>query len=195
MTVEKEKDLFKLVQQNIADEWLLDSDGFPHRKAARVVILNPFDETYLIKGHDYADKTHCWWFTVGGGANFGESFRECACRELREETGLILAEDRLEGPVLFREATFNFVDETRKQDEYFYLLRVNAAEQKIIDSGEQRKLTILEQEVLDNAGWFSVDELQQFLLQGEKIYPNGFVWMLEKWLAGWDGEMQFLREE
>lgn len=185
----------ELVRENIAQEWPEDADGFPHRQAARVLIINPDNQTYLIRGHDYGDDAHCWWFTVGGGICPGEDFRQAAARELREETGLKIEPARLEGPVLFREATFYFALETRKQDEYFFILRVTHAEQQQIDAGIGRELTDLEQEVLEKAYWFTPDQLSEIETQGELVYPLGLAKMLANWVEGWDGKLLCVVED
>ncbi|PTK34607.1 hypothetical protein BUZ45_11670, partial [Staphylococcus hominis] len=94
------------ISDQIEQEWPLDAQGFPHRCAARVVIFDAQGEVYLIKGHDFADIHHAWWVTVGGGKMDGETDREAAARELTEETGLRVDQNRLVGPVLYRESIF-----------------------------------------------------------------------------------------
>lgn len=182
-----------LVKENIEQEWPLDAAGIPHRQAARVVLIDSNNETYLIHGHDYADTAHNWWFTVGGGLQ-GELLRDGAARELFEETGLQVDPTRLVGPVLFRKSTFKFLFETRKQDEYFFLLNITESERAHIDSGIGRALTELESEVLDGARWFAVNEISELLARGETVYPLGFAQMLQGWINGWDGKMLEIEE-
>jgi 8-oxo-dGTP pyrophosphatase MutT (NUDIX family) len=100
----------------LAHEWQPDADGVLRRSAARVVLFAPDGTTFLIRGHDFGDTNHWWWFTVGGGIARGESPRQGVLRELREETGLVASADRLVGPVLERHAEFHFALETRRQD-------------------------------------------------------------------------------
>ncbi|MDO5025684.1 MAG: NUDIX domain-containing protein [Trueperella sp.] len=171
-------------------EWPLDADGFPHRQAARTVVFDPDGKIFLIHGHDYDDPDHNWWFTPGGGLEPGESHRAGAARELREETGLIVDQQRLIGPVLERKSTFYFAAATRKQDELFYLLHVTATERQTIDSGAAAELTASEQELLDGAHWFTLAELAAIAAAGEAVYPVGLVEMAAEWLAGWDGVLK-----
>ncbi|WP_353066901.1 NUDIX hydrolase [Arcanobacterium hippocoleae] len=191
---ENKNETLSLVEENLKREWPLDADGFPHRKAARIVLINSLGQAYLIQGHDYFDLSHCWWFTVGGGLEPEEDLRDGALRELFEETGLRVEAERLAGPVLSRKATFHFARETRKQDELFFILRVSEAEQEVIDSGKGRALTALEKQVHDCEGWFSAAELVQLSQAGEKVYPTGFAQMLESWAISWDGVMREIAE-
>lgn len=171
----------------IEREWPLDADGYPHRQAARVVLINPAGETYLIHGHDVDDPNFKWWFTVGGGIMPGESAPAAAVRELAEETGLAAGAERLEGPVLFRQATFRFVGSVRKQDEQFFLLRLSAAEAQAVTEGKHRALTALEQHVLDENGWFSPAQIAALAAVGQYVFPQELASYLHKWLPGWDG--------
>lgn len=178
------------------NEWPLDDDGFPHRQAARVVVFDDAGHTFLTLGHDIDDGDHAWWFTVGGGLESGESLREGAARELREETGLRIEPDRLEGPVLYREATFYFTAVTRKQDEYFFLLRVSAAERCALESPDRGAWTELERAVLDEQRWWDLAELERAEASGRHaIYPRRFVEMAREWVNGWNGELIHVVED
>ena len=159
-------------REAIEYEWPLDSEGFPHRQAARILALRPDGAVFLIRGHDADSADYWWWFTPGGGIAPGETAREAAARELLEETGLSVCEKRLEGPVLYREATFNFIGSTRRQDEQFFLLRVSHDEASAMSSDDGRKLTELEEHVLDGSAWLSVDDIDSALSRGEHIFPE-----------------------
>ena len=110
----------------LGNEWARGPDGVLFRRAGRVVILDPDDRVLLIRGHDHGDPGHTWWFTVGGGREPGETSHDAAVREAREETGIALDPESVEGPVLTRSALFEFVAETCHQDEEFYVARVGA---------------------------------------------------------------------
>lgn len=173
----------------IAREWPLDEEGFPHRAAARVLLLNPSGEAYLIMGHDIDEPAFRWWFTPGGGIDAGEKVREAAVRELREETGWAADPERLEGPVLSRQATFRFVGSVRKQDELFFLLRVSEAEAAAVSAGIGRELTALEENVLEGAAWHSARQLAALQERGENVFPACLPELIARWARGWDGEL------
>lgn len=183
-----ETDLTAAAARDVAGNWPVDADGYPHRQAARVVLLDPCDRCFLIFGHDYADRNHCWWFTVGGGMENGESLRETAVRELAEETGLSVSVSRLIGPVLLRRCTFNFVREVRKQDETYFLLRVTQNEADLLLKGKNRNLTYLEKHVLDEYRWWTFAQMNRAQAAGTVIYPPGLARMCAHWARGWDGK-------
>src|SRR5260370_30073574 len=63
------------------------------RQAARVVLLNPANQIFLMQARDPADPGKGdWWEIPGGGIDRGESSTEAARRELYEETGITTAE-------------------------------------------------------------------------------------------------------
>lgn len=176
-------------------EWPLDADGFPHRSAGRCVVFNTRGQILMILGHDIDRPDYRWWFTPGGGLMEGESPAEGAARELTEETGLSVEPGRLEGPVLDRRSTFRFYYVTRKQDELFFLLHVNEAEEARIDSRAGARLTEQELELLDDIRWWDLDELAAAEESGELVFPVGLVQMARRWRSGWDGELIHAVEE
>lgn len=170
--------------------WPLDEDGIPHRQAARVILLDSEGNTYLIRGHDFGDAEHWWWFTVGGGLENQETSRQGAARELWEETGLTVDPDDLVGPVLYRQAEFQFCQVFARQDEYFFLYRVPSVRPQL----EAADLTELEKDVLDETRWFTATQLREIQDRGEVIYPLGLVDYLESWRRGWDGKCLEIEE-
>ncbi|WP_235001795.1 NUDIX hydrolase [Arcanobacterium ihumii] len=193
--VSQQNDIRDQVFQEMEREWPVDDDGFPHRQAARVVVIDSKGDVFLIKGHDFGDSNRSWWFTVGGGKANGESDRQAALRELQEETGLAVSEDRLEGPVLRRESTFRFVLRDVKQDEMFFLLRVTDAEKSTIDRDGNSSLTLIESEVLEEYRWWNLDELQAAIKDGETVYPVSFISLAKSWVQGWDGKLSELLDD
>ncbi len=163
-------------------EWPRDEAGYYHRQAARVVALNSRDELLLLRGHDFSDFEHWWWFTVGGGLEAGEDPRDGAVREFFEETGYRLSPDALVGPVLRRHATFDFHAMTCRQDELFFLTRLPGSPVFVRDG-----FTAVEQEVLDELKWWDLDALQREIAGGAVVYPLDLVSLARGWVRGWDG--------
>lgn len=159
-------------------EWVPGPDGILERDAARLIILNPAGEVYLVLGHDSGDLTHRWWFTVGGGIGPGESPREGAVRELEEETGLCVDPSRLAGPIIERTALFHFAREDRRQHEYFYVLTLS--EEECTHLGARRSLTELEREVLDEFRWWNLADLKA---SGFTYYPRALPRIIAHYLA------------
>lgn len=175
-------DTSESAQEYFASEWPLDSAGFHHRQAARVVAVNAQNETLLVRGHDFSDTSHWWWFTVGGGLQPGENPREGAVREFFEETGYRLVPQDLVGPVLRRHATFDFHSLTCKQDELFFFARIEG--KPLMNRKHQ---TETEKQVLDELKWWKLENLEQEIEQGTVVYPLNFVSLLRDCLNGWNG--------
>jgi 8-oxo-dGTP pyrophosphatase MutT (NUDIX family) len=92
------------------------------RVAARVLVVDDDGALLLLRGLD-PDRPQAgtWWFTPGGGLDAGESAREGARRELREETGLEVTEL---GPVVYRRTVeFDFEGAQYRQQESFFCVR------------------------------------------------------------------------
>jgi len=71
------------------------------RDSARVLLVDVEDRLLLFRSLRQPGKPELGtlWHTPGGGVNDGEDSADAAVRELREETGLAVAPDRL-GPVV-----------------------------------------------------------------------------------------------
>ncbi len=174
---------------DLGPDWIVDEGGYPHREGARIVLFDSDRKVLLARGHDSHDPNHQWWFTVGGGMLPGENAKECAIRELREETGIVLATKDLVGPVLYRESEFPFANVTARQDELFYIATVDGTDISLLHSD----LTPIEKMVLDEFRWFTLDELD---LEAETmpVYPRELPMLVRRWSQGWDGQRTHIRE-
>ncbi len=79
----------------------------------------------LLLGHDPARPDVPYWFTIGGGLEVGETVKEAAVRELREETGIQVTKSQLVGPVHRGTHTFSFDGVDYVSDSTFFAVRVD----------------------------------------------------------------------
>jgi len=168
----------------LGDDWAVGADGLRHRRAARVIVLDDADRVLLVRGHDADQPERSWWFTVGGGIDAGESEVEAALRELREEAGLSLDPGVLEGPVLTRDAYFHFFAETCRQQEVFFLARVDGGHRPTDDGW-----TPEERDVLDEMRWLTTAELRA---ETREVFPTSLADVVDDLAGGWDGTVRHL---
>ncbi len=144
------------------------------RRAARVLVLDPQDRLPLLRGGDPAVPGPLFWWTVGGGLEPGESALAGAVRELHEETGLVLPEQALVGPV-HRDATSFAFDRggVEHVNEYF-AVRVGAW------TPAPAALEASEVASIDGSAWWTLDQLRALAdgrphdgpgRAGEPVYP------------------------
>src|SRR3982751_5823629 len=94
------------------------------RRAARVLVFDAAGRVLLVRAVDPRAPDAPFWFTVGGGVEFGETDREAAGRELREEAGLVVVGDDLVGPVFTAADAFAFDRWWIEQSNVFFAVRV-----------------------------------------------------------------------
>jgi 8-oxo-dGTP pyrophosphatase MutT (NUDIX family) len=156
------------------------------RRAARVLVIDPQDRLLLLRGADPAVSGPRFWWTVGGGLEPGESARAGAVRELHEETGLLVAEEALVGPVHRDSSSFAFDHWWVEQENEFFAVRVQEW------TTAPAALEAIEIASIDGAGWWSVAQLRAQSegrphdgpgLPGEGVYPPDLADVLETALA------------
>ena len=178
------------------DEWRLNDEGLPARRAARIIALRrrPVPAILLVVGHDFSAADRSWGFTPGGGLLAGESPPEGAARELAEETGITVDAASLIGPVIDRSSRFRFNLVTCRQDELFYLLHLDGVA-GAGDDLDRSGWTELERQVLDSLRWWPLDELDAAAAAGMTVYPAVLPALARELLSGWDGVVRVLCEE
>lgn len=144
------------------------------RLTARVILIDALDRILLMKARSPAAPEGAGvWFTVGGGAEPGETVLEAAAREIREETGF----DRFElGPVVWRrEGMLNWGGAERLFKESYVVARCagGAISRAGWDAAERA--------LIDDIRWWSRDEIAA---SAEPIYPAGLAELLIDVLAG-----------
>lgn len=65
----------------------------PKQPRVRVATVVPHGDSLLLVRHRKGERAY--WMLPGGGLDFGESFEECAVREILEETGLHISIERM----------------------------------------------------------------------------------------------------
>lgn len=146
------------------------------RRSARVLLLDGADRLLLFQLlHDprRLELGH-YWLTPGGGVDEGETLPEAASRELREETGLVVAPEDLGRTVAVTQgyADFGWAAGVFRDD--FFVHRTEAHE---VDTSGQETF---ESEQIVGHRWWTVDELA---VTTEKVYPFGLAPLLRELLA------------
>ncbi|MEU5383903.1 NUDIX hydrolase [Kitasatospora cineracea] len=143
-----------------------------HRRAVRVLLLDPDDRVLLLHGTDPAEPGTTWWITPGGGIEPGESPAEAARRELAEEIGLT---DVDWGPlVAYGTAEFSFRGREYRQEQWFRLARTTRTAVSLAEGGADEHALLLA------VRWWTVGELRT---TGETVHPRGLVELVARVLT------------
>jgi 8-oxo-dGTP pyrophosphatase MutT (NUDIX family) len=158
----------------------LPDDGLPviERSAVRLVVLDAEGKLLLFHTRDLCNPgLGTWWELPGGGIEPGETYRDTAVRELREETGIIAARSQVGPPAWKRRASFRYRQERRLQHEVIVMVRL-PAQGPGIDASQR-----LDYEKEDYFGyrWWPVQEV---LSGSERFYPGKLPVLLGPFLGG-----------
>jgi 8-oxo-dGTP pyrophosphatase MutT (NUDIX family) len=142
------------------------------RLASRVLLLDGTGRLLLFRGCDPTDASAGeWWFTPGGGRDEGETAQECAVRELREETGLVLPADAVGEVVHERLTVFPFDGVTYRQSEQYFLVRVDSHDVDTAGFSE------VENRFVKAHRWWHPDEIRG---TSETYYPEELLDVLSR---------------
>lgn len=112
------------------------------RRAVRVLLVDDRERMLLFEDSDPGVPGVTWWATTGGGMDLGETERQTAVREVAEETGCVLREEDLIGPLAHRRAVHGYSDQILEQEEPFFLAVVPAFEIDISAHTEEERFTL-----------------------------------------------------
>ncbi|GAB1693930.1 NUDIX hydrolase [Krasilnikovia sp. M28-CT-15] len=145
-----------------------------NRPAARVLLVDAAGRILLFRGCDPAVPGVSWWFTPGGGLDAGETPAQGAARELFEETGLRVDPAELGEPVWHQVIEFSYDHRWYRQDQEFFLLRVEGWQ---VDT---RGFEEAERQSIEGHHWWSLADLDA---TDEDVYPEGLADLVRRLLA------------
>lgn len=147
------------------------------RPASRLLVLDREGRVLLFRfgfPEDGPLQGLTFWATPGGEKDPDETFEACAIRELREETGIAIADPGLQ--VERREFELKLHDgEMVMADERYFLIEV-------AEAALSRDLwTELERQVMHEHRWWTAAELRA---TGDKVFPEGLADLLDRTAPG-----------
>jgi 8-oxo-dGTP pyrophosphatase MutT (NUDIX family) len=123
------------------------------RNTARVLPVDPEGRVLLLHGWDPLRPRDPFWFTIGGAVEHGETLREAAARELREEAGIVVDPELLGEPFATAPIEFWWGGMHFDQDQTFYAIAVSDA---VVSFAGQEAL---ERATIDKHGWLRPEDL------------------------------------
>ena len=124
------------------------------RNAARVLPVDADGHVLLLHARDPARPRTPFWFTVGGAIEPSETQQQGAARELREETGIVVAPSDLGAPFSEGTVRFSWGGRDRVQAQVYFAI---AARHHVVSfDGHDR----FEQDSIVGYRWWRPDDLQ-----------------------------------
>lgn len=143
------------------------------------------DRLLLQHAREATDPTVTYWFTPGGGVGPGETQRRAAARELAEETGMVVSESELVGPVAEHDVILPFRGTIVHQHEVFFLATPAT-------STTAPARTVLEQREFLELAWVRFAEMSAL---PDPTYPPDMPDLLAHVVPAWDGTLLTLGRE
>jgi 8-oxo-dGTP pyrophosphatase MutT (NUDIX family) len=157
------------------------------RRAVRLVVLDAAGRVLLFHTRDPEHpELGTWWELPGGGLDPGETYREAALRELREEAGIRVTAGQLGQPSWRRRATFVHRQSRHVQDEVVVTVSLDGAG-PAVDGAERLDY---EQEDYFGYRWWPVAAV---VAGPERFYPGRLPELLPRFLAGEEIDEPFER--
>jgi 8-oxo-dGTP pyrophosphatase MutT (NUDIX family) len=124
-----------------------------HRPSARTIVLNPDGRVLPFQVDDPFDSKPPVWITPGGGVEDDEEIVEAACRELKEESGLVVGPADLGRLVAVTRGEWELRGELLYSEDWYFALRTTTFEPDDTD------WTDLERDLQCGWKWWTAAEL------------------------------------
>jgi len=148
------------------------------RDAVRVVVRDSEDRILLFHTREItAPELGEWWELPGGGIGEGETYRDTAVRELREETGITVSTAQVGQPTWRRTASFRHRHLRHLQHEVVVEVRLDVPGTAI----DETKRLDYEKEDYFDFRWWSIADV---FASADHFYPRRLPALLPKFLAG-----------
>lgn len=121
------------------------------RQAARVLLIH---ENAVLLIEVVPATSAAFWLTPGGALDRGETARHAAARELREETGIVVAPASLLGPVWRRVNHFEWDGELIHQRDDYFVARHDGITEAVLNN-----VDAVEAATNRSLRWWSIEEL------------------------------------
>ncbi len=124
------------------------------RDTARVLPVDSAGAVLLLHGWDPERPDEPYWFTVGGAAEPGETLRDAAACELREEVGIVVPPDELVGPIAETTIEFTWAGYPIVQNQAFFAVALDSVDVSFANQDDWELATI------DGHQWLFPNELE-----------------------------------